>query len=64
MAEASGLFNSESLAVKQLECTSKRDCFRLMAEGSADVATAADLLATLNSFTRQDLALIAPISTS
>lgn len=64
VAEAGGLFEMEGLTVKQLDCNSGRDCFRLMAEGSADVATAAELVATLNSFSRQDLALIASISTS
>lgn len=64
VAEADELFDSEGLTVKHLECNSGRDCFRLMAEGKADVATAAELVATLNSFSRQDLALIATISTS
>jgi NitT/TauT family transport system substrate-binding protein len=64
VAEAGGLFDTEGLAVKQLDCKSGRDCFRLMADGSADVATAAELVATLNSFLRQDLAMIATISTS
>ena len=64
VAEAGGFFDTEGLAIKQLDCNSGRDCFRLMAEGSADVATAAELVATLNSFSRPDLAMIATISTS
>jgi ABC-type nitrate/sulfonate/bicarbonate transport system substrate-binding protein len=64
VAEAEGLFDKEGLTVKKLDCSSGRDCFRLLAEGSADVATAAELVATLNSFSRPDLAMIATISTS
>lgn len=64
VAEAAGLFEAEGLAVKQIGCNSGRDCFRLMTDGSAEVATAAELVATLNSFSREDLALIATISTS
>ncbi|MBC7993914.1 MAG: ABC transporter substrate-binding protein [Rhizobacter sp.] len=64
VAAADGLFDKEGLTVKQLDCSSGRDCFRLMAEGAAEIATAAELVATLNSFARQDLAMIATISTS
>ncbi len=64
VADAEGLFEREGLAVKQLKCSSGRDCFRLLTDGSAEVATAAELVATLNSFSHPDIALIATISTS
>ncbi len=64
VAEADGLFAKEGLTVNKLDCNSGRDCVRLLTDGSAEVATAAELVATLNSFSRPDLAMIATISTS
>ena len=64
VAQANGYFDSEGVAVTTRSCSSGRDCYRLMADGSVQLATAAELVATINSFTRPDLAFIASISSS
>ena len=64
VAESAGLFAREQLEVRTVDCSSGRDCFRRMLDGGADVATAAELVATLHGFTAPDVALIATVSTS
>jgi len=64
VAQANGYFEREGLSLSTRSCSSGRDCYKLMAEGTVQLATAAELIATLNSFTRQDLAFIASISAS
>jgi NitT/TauT family transport system substrate-binding protein len=64
VAQQNGLFEREGVKVKLLDCASGRECYALLASGQAQIATAADVVATLNSFTRDDLAFIATISAS
>jgi ABC-type nitrate/sulfonate/bicarbonate transport system substrate-binding protein len=64
VAQANGYFDREGLSLSTRSCSSGRECYKLMAEGTVQLATAAELIATLNSFTRQDLAYIASISAS
>ncbi len=64
VAQAMGHFEREGLKPRFHDCTSGRDCYKLLASGQVQVATAADVVATLNSFSRDDLAFIASISTS
>jgi ABC-type nitrate/sulfonate/bicarbonate transport system substrate-binding protein len=64
VAQANGYFEREGLSLSARNCSSGRDCYKQMADGTVQIATAAELIATLNSFTRQDLAFIASISAS
>lgn len=64
VAAARGFFSAEGLDVELLECSSGRECFGLMVDGRAQVATAAEVVATLNSVKVPDLAIIATVSTS
>lgn len=64
VAQANGYFDREGLSLSTRSCSSGRDCYSLMADGTVQLATAAELIATLNSFNRQDLVFIAAISAS
>lgn len=64
VADGQGLFKREGVDVQLRDCSSGRQCFQWLAEGKVDMATAADLLTALSSFTRTDLAVIATVSTS
>ncbi|WP_394790127.1 ABC transporter substrate-binding protein [Rhodoferax sp.] len=64
VAQANGYFEREGLNLSIHSCSSGRDCYKKMADGTVQIATAAELIATLNSFNRQDLAFIATISAS
>lgn len=64
VAEAQGYFGREGVAVQLQECTSGRNCFQLMSQGKADLATAAELLVSLESFTGSDAAIIATLNSS
>jgi NitT/TauT family transport system substrate-binding protein len=64
VAQAKGLFADEKLELVLRDCSSGRACFQLMADGAADVATAAELLMALASYQRSDLAIIATLSAS
>ena len=64
VAESLGFFKDEGLDLRLRECASGRECYRWLADGVADVATAAELLVATDAGTRHDLAIIATISTS
>jgi NitT/TauT family transport system substrate-binding protein len=64
VAQARGFFKDEGLDVRLRECRSGRECYRMLADGGVDVATAAELPVTIGSATRGDIAIIATISTS
>jgi len=64
VAQANGYFEREGLKVKLHECSSGKDCVRLLTEGQVSAATAAELIATLNGPAHPDLVYIASISAS
>jgi len=64
VAEAQGYFKSEGADVKALDCHSGRQCVEMLQQGQVDVATAAELLVSLNSFTKADLSIVATLSSS
>lgn len=64
VAEAKGYFQRERVAVRMHECSSGRQCFQRLSQGDADVATAAELMMTLNSLVGSDAAIVATISSS
>ncbi len=64
VAESNGYFKDEGLELRLRECASGRECYRWLAEGAVDVATAAELLVATDTGARHDLAIIATISTS
>ena len=64
VAEARGYFKDEGLDIQLRECASGRECYQWLADGSVDVATAAELLVATGSGTHRDLAIIATISAS
>lgn len=63
VAETNGYFEREGLTVRVRDCSSGRSCVEMLDAG-ADLATAAELVVTLGSFSRADLAIIATISAS
>lgn len=64
VALAEGLFEAEGLAVKAIEAPSGRRCLELMAEGRADVGTAAETAIVFESFRRTDFAIVATFSST
>ncbi len=64
VAEAKGYFQREGVDVRLVECTSGHQCFQLLSRGEADLATAAELIMTLNFLAGSDAAIIATISSS
>lgn len=64
VAESQGYFEREGIVVRAQECASGQSCFQLLAEHKADLATAAELLVTLGSFSGSDVAIIATLSSS
>ena len=64
VAEAQGYFRSEGADVKTLGCGSGKQCVEMLQQGQADVATAAELLVSLNSFAKADLSIVATLSSS
>ena len=64
VAEAHGYFREEGLDLQLRECSSGRDCHRLLSEGQVDVATAAELVVTLNAAAQPDHAIFATLSAS
>ena len=64
VAEARGFFEDEGLALRLRDCSSGRECHQWLAEGSVDVATAAELAMLTAAPSRRELAIIATISTS
>ena len=64
VAQAQRYFANEGVVVRLRGCSSGRHCVQMLSQGQADLATAAELLVTLESFKGSDLALIATLSTS
>lgn len=64
VADARQFFAQEGVDVRMLKCTSGRECLKLMSDGLADTATAAELAVALASGERNDLAIIATLGTS
>ena len=64
VAEARGFFKDEGLDLRLRDCASGRECFQWLADGKADVATAAELLVATAGAAHRDLAIIATISAS
>ena len=64
VAETRGFFKDEGLDLRLRECASGRECYQWLAQGKADVATAAELLVATGSAAQRDLAIIATISAS
>ena len=64
VAEAKGFFHQEGAAVRLIECSSGRQCFEMLGQDKADVATAAELIMTLNRLAGSDAAIIATLSAS
>ncbi len=64
VADAKGYFDHEGVEVRLLTCTSGRACFRMLSQDEADLATAAELMMTLNSLAGSDAAIIATLSAS
>jgi len=64
VAESEGYFSREGVRVQTRDCARGRSCLNLLRDGSAQLATAAELIVTLNSFRHPDLVIIATVSTS
>lgn len=64
VADARQFFAQEGVDVRTLKCSSGRECLKLMSEGLADAATAAELAVVLASGERSELSIIATLSTS
>lgn len=65
VAEAKSYFAAEGVAPHLRDCASGRACFEQLAQGQADLATAAELLVALDSFNKpSDLAIVATLSAS
>ena len=64
VALAEGLFEAEGLTVKAIEAPSGRRCLKLMAEGQADLGTAAETAIAFESLARTDFAIVATFSST
>ena len=64
VADGNAYFKNEGLDLNLVECSSGRSCLRLLTDGVADLATAADVVVALNSFARPDLAILGTLSAS
>ena len=64
VAQARGFFRDEGLDLRVRDCASGRECYQWLADGRADLATAAELLVATTGATHRDLAIIATISAS
>jgi sulfonate transport system substrate-binding protein len=64
VALAEGLFEAEGLTVKVVEAPSGRRCLKLMAEGQADLGTAAETAIVFESFERTDFSIVASFSST
>jgi sulfonate transport system substrate-binding protein len=64
VALSEGLFEAEGLAVKAVEAPSGRRCLKLMAEGHADLGTAAETAIAFESLERTDFSIIATFSST
>lgn len=64
IADSRQFFHQEGVDVRFLRCSAGRECLKLMAEGLADAATAAELAVLFESAQRPDLAIVATLSSS
>jgi ABC-type nitrate/sulfonate/bicarbonate transport system substrate-binding protein len=64
VAQARGFFADEGLSLRVEPCRSGRECFALMQDGRADVATAAELVVATAGPVKRDPAILATISAS
>jgi ABC-type nitrate/sulfonate/bicarbonate transport system substrate-binding protein len=64
VAQSEGYFRHEGVAVRLQDCSSGRDCMQRLIDGQADLATAAELVVTLESARISDAAIYATISRS
>ena len=64
VAEAKGFFTAEGVQVRTQACFSGQRCIEQMFDGTAQLATVADLPLVLHSFERADFAVLATIATS
>jgi len=64
VAQERGLFKEEGLDLALRPCASGRECYKWLADGQVDVATAAELLVATGGASRHDLAIVATISAS
>lgn len=64
VADDNGYFAAEGVAVNLRECLGGFRCLRMMFDGQADLATAADMPIVVSSFERDDYAVLATFATS
>ena len=64
VAQARGLFRDEGLDLALRPCASGRECYKWLADGQVEVATAAELVVATGAASRHDLAIVATISAS
>ena len=64
VAESEHFFEREGVAVELRDCTSGRDCYGMLARGEVGLATAAELVLTLNSQKDPETLILAAISSS
>lgn len=64
VAQSEGFFRREGVDIRMLSCSSGRSCFELLKQDKADVATASELLVTLDSIQRSDSVIVATLSSS
>ena len=64
VAQANGYFRSEGVGLAITDCASGRSCFQALLEGRADLATAAELVVSMDSFTSSEASILASFSTS
>lgn len=64
VALSEGFFEAEGLNVKAIEAPSGRRCLKMMAEGLADLGTAAETAIAFESFDRTDFSVIATFSST
>jgi NitT/TauT family transport system substrate-binding protein len=64
VAESQGFFAAEGVAVRTSDCIGGFRCMRSMADGLADLATAADTPIVFSSFERSDFMVLATFATT
>lgn len=64
VAASEGFFEAEGLAVKVVDASSGRRCLKLMAEGQAELGTAAETAIVFESFERTDFSVVATFSSA
>jgi sulfonate transport system substrate-binding protein len=64
VALSEGMFEAEGLTVQAIEAPSGRRCLKLMAEGKADLGTAAETAIAFESFERTNFSVVATFSST